>query len=607
MSDNERLVAGRYGLGRVIGTGGVATVYSAEDYTLGRKVALKIVNPELAANSAFDTALLNEAQAASSLNHPNIVNILDAGEDTYLDETGTEHKRSFIVMERVEGLELHRLTARGPLKASEAIRVASELLSALDYAHKAGIVHRDIKPSNIMINRGGQVKILDFGIARAVAETFDDIDQTTAILGTAAYFSPEQARGEKVDARTDIYAVGVVLYEMLTGRPPFSGDTAVAVAHQHLHAQPLAPSRLNLKVTPALDAVVLHALSKDRNARYASAAEFAEELRQVEAGGTPRVLPTEKEAAAAATALLAADVAAEEIAEKKSLYTPLIKQDVESHENPAELGTLDDIDPDLPPEFASIFGAGVSATAAIATATPKQKRRKALNATALIASIFVVVAILGVLISMTKGNELFGTSRVIPSVDGLTYNQAVGQLSRVGLVAEETQEASDEIGEGKVIRSEPPAGVKVENGSTVRVFVSSGKAKETVPPVTGMSVNSATAAIKAAGFEVGTVTEANSATIKKDMVISTDPAQGSALAQGEKVNLVISNGQFDMPDLKGKTIQVASSELSKLLISPTIKADPSCPKAAEPTVASQSVKPGPTKQGTPVTLTYCTG
>lgn len=606
MSENQRLVAGRYGLGRVIGTGGVATVYSAEDFTLGRKVALKIVNPELAANSAFDSALLNEAQAASSLNHPNIVNILDAGEDSYLDETGTEHKRSFIVMERVEGLELHRLTSRGPLKSSEAIRVASELLSALDYAHNAGIVHRDIKPSNIMINRSGQVKILDFGIARAVAETFDDIDQTTAILGTAAYFSPEQARGEKVDARTDIYAVGVVLYEMLTGRPPFSGDTAVAVAHQHLHAQPLAPSRLNLKVTPALDAVVLHALSKDRNTRYATAAEFADELRQVEAGGSPRTVADEVSAAAAATALLASDVAAEERVEKKSLYTPLIKNE-QRDENPGELGPLDDIDPDLPPEFASIFGAGVASTNAIATATPKQKRRKALNATALIASIFVVVAILGVLISMTKGNELFGTSRVIPAVDGLTYNQAVGQLSRVGLVAEETQEASDDIGEGKVIRTEPPSGVKVENGSTVRVFVSSGKAKQTVPPVNGMSVASATAAIKAAGFEVGTVTEANSATIKKDMVISTDPVQGTALAGGEKVNLVVSNGKFDMPDLKGKTIQVASAELSKFLISPTIKADPSCPKASEPTVASQSVKPGQTTQGTAVILTYCTG
>lgn len=619
MSENQKLVAGRYALGRVIGAGGVATVYSAEDMTLQRKVALKIVNPELAVNPAFDAALLNEAQAASSLNHPNIVNILDAGEDSYLDETGTEHKRSFIVMERVEGLELSRLTSRGPLKATEATRVAAELLSALEYAHNAGIVHRDIKPGNIMINREGQAKILDFGIARAVAETFDDIDQTTAILGTAAYFSPEQARGEKVDSRTDIYAVGVVLYEMLTGRPPFSGDTAVAVAHQHLHAQPAPPSSLNHKVSPELDAVVLHALNKDRDGRYASAAEFAEDLSRAESGHTPQAL------AAAGTAMLVADVAAQEdnetatetgpekspesdvaepqVEEKKSLYTPLIKP----VDNEVELSPLEDIDPDLPPEFNSIFGAGVTATASVATATKKEKRRKAWNATGLIASIFVVVAILGVLISMTKGNEMFGASRAIPDVEGMSYGQAVSQISRVGLVPSETEESSDSVEETKVIRTEPPAGVKVENGSTVRVFVSTGKPKKTVPPVTGMTVESATAAIKAAGFEVGTTTQANSATIKQDMVISTDPQQGSALAEGDKVNLLVSNGQFDLPDFKGKTVKDASAELSKLLISPTVKADNSCPKTPEPIVNSQSPKAGLTKQGTPVTLTYCAG
>jgi serine/threonine-protein kinase len=602
VSENQPLVAGRYALGRVIGTGGVATVYSAEDTTLDRKVALKIVNPELAANSAFDAALLNEAQSASSLNHPNIVNVLDAGEDRYLDETGTEHKRSFIVMERVDGLELNRLTSRGPLKATEAVRVAGELLAALEYAHNAGIIHRDIKPSNIMINRQGQVKILDFGIARAVSDTFDDIDQTTSILGTAAYFSPEQARGEKVDARTDIYTVGVVLYEMLTGRPPFSGDTAVAVAHQHLHAQPVAPSTLNPKVSPELDAVVLHALSKDRNTRYSTAAAFADDLRQVEAGGSPRATLVEPAAVVAAT-LASTEVSVEEVPPKKSLYTPLVIPE----DKPTEQDEFDDVDPDLPPEFASVFGAGIATTASIATATTQQKRRRALNATGLIASIFVVVAILGVLISMTKGNELFGTSRVIPSVDNLSYNQAVGQLSRSGLVAEEVQESSDDVVEGRVIRTEPPTGVKVENGSTVRVYVSSGKPKQAVPPVTGMTVESATAAIKAAGFVVGTITQANSATIKLDMVISTDPAQGTTLAAESTVNLIVSNGQFDMPDLRGKSVKDASAELSKLLISPTVKADPSCPKTAEPVVATQSVKPGVTKQGTPVTLTYCAG
>lgn len=598
MSENQRLVAGRYALGRVIGTGGVATVYSAEDKTLVRKVALKIVNPKLSANAAFDSALLNEAQAASSLNHPNIVNILDAGEDSYLDETGTEHKRSYIVMERVDGLELHRLTARGPLKISEATRVVGEVLGALEYAHSAGIIHRDIKPSNIMVTREGQVKILDFGLARAVSETFDDIDQTTAILGTAAYFSPEQARGEKVDSRTDIYAAGVVLYEMLTGQPPFSGDTAVAVAHQHLHAQPLPPSRLNLKISPELDSVVLHALEKNRADRYATAKEFADDLQRAVTDETPLVF---SKTAAATTP--EPSPATQKDVQMQGLYTPLRNPESPSTASSSQ----DDVGADVPPEFASLFGAGVTSTASTATATPQERRRKALTSAALIMAIVVIVGILGVLISMTRGNEIFGASRVIPAVDSLNYNQAVSQLSRVGLVAEELKETSDDIADGVVIRTEPPAGVKVENGSTVRVYVSSGKPKQTVPVVTGMTVESATAAIKAAGFEVGTVTPKNSATIKQDMVISSDPEQGTSLSSGTTVNLFTSNGQFELPELRGKTVKDASSELSKLLISPTIRADATCPKSAEPTVVSQSVKPGVIKQGTPLTLTYCSG
>lgn len=637
MSEEQRLVADRYALGSIIGTGGVATVYSAHDNTLNRTVAVKVVNPDLAANAAFDAALIAEAKAVSSLTHPNIVSVLDAGEDSYLDETGVSQQRAFIVMEKVEGLELSRLTSRGALKVSEAVRVTTELLSALNYAHNAGIVHRDVKPSNIMITREGQVKVLDFGIARAVSDTFDDLEQTTAILGTAAYFSPEQARGEQVDTRTDVYAAGVVLYEMLTGQPPFSGDTAVAVAHQHLHAQPTPPSRLNSKVTPEIDAVVLHALQKNRDGRFATAVEFSTELTRAEAGQTPHFkassaadpttgliltgIAAADVDAAATEALVAEGVEAassdnstdnkpNQTSPLARLYTPLRPSDtpVEIPTSTVTIAESPEVDEDLPPEFAAVFGAGVSARSEEARNAPKPvKRRRALNAVALISSIFVIVAILGVLISMTKGNEIFGSTRVIPSVDNLTYNQAVSLLSRQGLLAQEAEETSDEIGEGKVIRTEPPSGVKVENGATVRVYVSTGKTKQGVPPVTGMTVASATTAIQNAGFEVGTITKTNSATIKADMVISTDPAQGTQLAQGDKVNLVVSNGQFEMPDLKNKTIKDASAELSKLLISPTITADPSCAKAAEPTVNSQSVKPGLTKQGTAVTLTYCTG
>ena len=277
VSENQRLVAGRYGLGRVIGTGGVATVYSAEDYTLGRKVALKIVNPELAANSAFDTALLNEAQSASSLNHPNIVNILDAGEDTYLDETGTEHKRSFIVMERVEGLELHRLTTRGPLKTAEAVRVASELLSALDYAHNAGVIHRDIKPANIMYEpTEDQVKVTDFGIARI---TDSSKTKTGMVLGTPSYMSPEQLAGKKIDGRSDLFSLGVTLYQMCCGQLPFAGESMAQLMFKITNEAQTDIRTINPALPEKLLVVIERLLLKDAAKRYQRGSEVAADLR----------------------------------------------------------------------------------------------------------------------------------------------------------------------------------------------------------------------------------------------------------------------------------------------------------------------------------------
>lgn len=280
---SNKVISGRYQLTKLIGSGGMADVYVAHDSVLGRKVAIKVLNEELAANKKFSQRFKQEAKSASSMDHPNIVQVLDAGETTETDENGVKHTYAFLVMEYVDGLELSKLVARGPLKVPEAIRVTKELLSAVEFAHNKGIVHRDIKPDNIMLTRAGKVKVLDFGIARAVAETFDDIATTTSILGTAAYFSPEQAQGQKVDIRTDIYAIGIVLFEMLTGKIPFTGDTAVAVAHQHIHAHPPAPSSINPKVSLALDQVVFTALAKDKADRFQTTAEFGRELRLAEA------------------------------------------------------------------------------------------------------------------------------------------------------------------------------------------------------------------------------------------------------------------------------------------------------------------------------------
>jgi serine/threonine protein kinase/beta-lactam-binding protein with PASTA domain len=575
VTENQGLISGRYELGRIVGVGGMATVYAARDTLLNRDVAIKLLHENLGDDPRFDALFKQEARAASSLDNPNIVKVLDAGEDSYTDALGDRHQRSFIVMEFVDGLELSRLTARGPLKVSEATRVAAELLSALDYAHAAGIVHRDIKPSNIMITRQGKVKILDFGIARAVSETFDDLSQTTEILGTAAYFSPEQARGEQIDARTDVYAAAVVIYEMLAGRPPFTGENAVAVAHQHIHAEPVAPSTFNRKVSPALDMVVLYALNKDRDARYQTAADFGRELGLAAAGHVPR------------SAEPATDV-------------DIILAEV------SEMAVEDD--QQLPPEFAALFGSANQSQVRMSAPPPLPERRRLVMGGIVVALIFAVIAGIGIWVATLKPADIFpNSSRTIPAVENLTYNQAMEKLGGLGLTTEQMTENSTEIGVDKVIRTEPPAGTKVEAGSKVRAYVSLGKAKAQVPNVAGMTQADATAAIKASGFQVGTITPGNSATVKLDRVVSTNPTSGTELNADGTVNLIVSNGKFELPDLKGKTIKDAGAELSKLLVNPVIKADPDCPKAADPTVNSQSVKPGLITQGTPLTLTYCSG
>ncbi len=252
----------------------MAEVHAGVDARLGRRVAIKLLKPSLANDPAFRTRFRQEAQAAARMAHPTIVRVFDAGEETARDSTGAELQVPFIIMEQVDGRLLKDLVAQGPLDPAEAIRITEGILTALEYSHRAGVVHRDIKPGNVMVTSAGQVKVMDFGIARAISDSSATIAQTSAILGTAQYFSPEQARGESVDARTDLYSTGVVLYELLTGQPPFRGDTAVAVAYQHVSEAPVPPNVLNPAISPALNAVVLHALAKDRFERFQTAADF---------------------------------------------------------------------------------------------------------------------------------------------------------------------------------------------------------------------------------------------------------------------------------------------------------------------------------------------
>ena len=278
MTAEPRVLSGRYRVDEAIGRGGMASVYRGYDLTLGRDVAIKVLDRELANDNAFRTRFRLEAQAASRMAHPTIVRVYDAGEDSETAPDGTVRAVPFIVMELVRGALLKDIIAAGPVPVTDAVRYVDGILEALEYSHRAGVVHRDIKPGNVMVTDAGQVKVMDFGIARAVSDGSSTVAETTAILGTAAYFSPEQAKGEPVDARADLYSTGVVLYELLAGRPPFRGESPVAVAYQHVSEAPLPPSEINETVPRSLDAVALRALAKDPFQRYQDAAAFRESL-----------------------------------------------------------------------------------------------------------------------------------------------------------------------------------------------------------------------------------------------------------------------------------------------------------------------------------------
>lgn len=282
MTEEPRLLGGRYQLGSVLGRGGMAEVRRARDLRLGRDVAIKQLRIDLASDPTFQARFRREAQAAAGLNHPNIVAVYDTGEEA---DPASGVQVPYIVMELVEGHTLREILRTGrQIVPAKALEFTQGVLDALSYSHKAGIVHRDIKPANVMLTSTGQVKVMDFGIARAVADTSATMTQTAAVIGTAQYLSPEQARGETVDSRSDIYSAGCLLYELLVGRPPFQGDSPVSVAYQHVREAPVPPSHLDPEITPAMDAITLKALAKDPADRYQTAAAMRADIGRLLAG-----------------------------------------------------------------------------------------------------------------------------------------------------------------------------------------------------------------------------------------------------------------------------------------------------------------------------------
>jgi len=565
VTDDNRLLAGRYRLGELIGRGGMSNVYSGRDERLGRQVAIKLLKSSLAGDPVFRTRFRQEAQAASRMAHPTIVRVFDAGEERVAEAGGFEGIVPFIVMEFVEGRLLKDVIKEGPLDSAEAIRITEGILTALEYSHRAGVVHRDIKPGNVMITHGGQVKVMDFGIARAISDSSATVAQTTAILGTAQYFSPEQARGESVDARTDLYSTGVVLFEMLTGEPPFKGETPVAVAYQHVSEMPVAPSSINILVSPAIDQVVLHALAKDRFARFQSAVEFRTDLEIAGAGKIPsKRFPSDDF--------------------QSSLFgaPPSLGQGVDS---PLTQLAGDD-------EYS----------------VRTQSRPPVVWIWAGIASVAVIlVAIVFWVLTLQPSDQLPSSSREIPTVTGQTFDAADATLKQLDLVTARFDVYSDAVPEGQVVGTDPPSGTIVSPGTVINVNVSKGRQAVAVPNLTGQTTAAATTAITAAKFVVGQTIKENSPDIAADVVIRSDPASGAQAFAGDTVNLVVSSGMVTVPDVTGQPIDVATSTLTGLLLQVTVEQDPGCKTVVSNPVSGQSIAAGDAAQQSAITIRYCTG
>ncbi|KQP74495.1 serine/threonine protein kinase [Microbacterium sp. Leaf288] len=546
-----------------IGRGGMASVYRGYDLTLGREVAIKILDRELADDNAFRTRFRLEAQAASRMAHPTIVRVYDAGEDSLTAPDGTVRPVPFIVMELVKGRLLKEIIAAGPVPVTDAVRYVDGILEALEYSHRAGVVHRDIKPGNVMVTDAGQVKVMDFGIARAVSDSSSTVAETTQILGTAAYFSPEQAKGEPVDARADVYSTGVVLYELLTGRQPFRGESPVAVAYQHVSEAPLPPSEVNDTVPRALDTVALRALAKDPFQRYQDAAGFREALDATVDGRQPS-----KRQVGALTS---------------ELYGPNPRQAAETARSLRQLSTDTTMKrTQAGPPVAWIW-AGV-----------------ALLAVLLISLLFWVLTI-------QPRDDLPGNVREVPDVSGMTYERANDTLAESDLRAIRVDEESTDVAAGNVIRTDPEGGTSVAPDQQVKVYVSTGQQMSTVPTLTGLGQEAATSAITGAGLQLGTVTQQNDKDLAAGTVISSTPVDGASVPTGSMVNLVVASGRVAINDVRGYTVDAATRELENLGLTVIPAEDPNCAGSTPPTVSSQSLTPGDVPVHSEITLTYCTG
>lgn len=490
----------RYTVGQVIGRGGMAEVYEGTDRRLNRKVAIKVLRPDLARDPLFQERFRREAQSAAGLNHPNIVAIYDTGEDL-IEDGASQVSVPYIVMEFVDGVTLRQMLTNGPrILPERALEVVAGVLAALDYSHRHGIVHRDIKPANIMINAFGDAKVMDFGIARAMSDAATSVTATSAVMGTAQYLSPEQARGEVVDARSDIYSTGCVLYELLVGKPPFNGDSPVSIAYQHVNEPAKAPSSIDPSIPSTLDAISLSALAKDPNARYQSAADMRSDVERAIAG-----MP---------------------IAARAPLTL---------NQDPSDYATTA-----LP-----IFQPG-----GVQIAAKPKSSSSGIKWVAITLATIVAAALLFFI-----GDKLFpaGASTVtVPNLKAKTVDEASAALASVGLIlGEQTPQADNNVPKGEIIGQDPASGELLETGQAVNVIVSAGKDQTGVPDLVGLiSIEAAKIELEKAQLVLGRVTPIESDK-PSGTVLDQDIAANTTVEIGTLVSISVSNGKAPVPNVVG--------------------------------------------------------
>lgn len=605
MSENKRIIAGRYELGELIGRGGMAEVHSGIDTRLGRTVAIKLLKSDLAADSSFEIRFRQEAQASARMAHPTIVRVYDAGDEVTLDEYGVERHLPYIVMELVTGEVLRDILRQRKLTQQEAIFYATGILTALEFSHAAGVIHRDIKPANVMITSSNAVKVMDFGIARAVSDSSATLAHTNGIVGTAQYFSPEQAKGETVDSRTDLYSTGVLLYEMLTGKPPFTGETAVSVAYQHVSETAPAPSLVNPNISAAIDSVVMKSLAKDKNARFQSAAEFRAALAAAVTGTSVDVFEDGSQPPTAPLQPIVEE-APETIAIPESdPFAELLNS--ANEEATSAVTTVAPVQESEPTQiFENSFsllgfetGTDEAEEQTRVIAAPKEDK----PSTGLLWGVGsgIGVLVIGLVIWLIAGGASlisFGgnvdTKISVSDVVGKTYEEAFTTLTEQDLLVLKTLEISSTVPEGTVISTDPPAGEQVGPKTTITVLVSSGQELSLMPDVSGMTEQDAILAITNAKLVLGSITQSDSPTIAKNLVLSSNPAANTQVPAGTVVNLVVSTGSVLVPDVVGLDLSDATSQLTAPQVGYSVETDvdPSCLGVAGTVVIAQSVPAG---------------